>query len=714
MTFSGIRKPAAELVQESDLDPDAIRVVGRLARADHEAYLVGGCVRDVLIGRRPKDFDIATSATPRQVRRLFTNSRIIGRRFLLAHVSFGDKILEVSTFRKAPQSTGEDGDHLIVRDNIFGTAEEDALRRDFTINALFYDAEEREIVDHVGGLPDIEARILRTIGVPRVRIQEDPVRIIRAARLKAQIGFTLEESLLDAMREYSSHIRKSAPPRVQEEIFKILESGASREAIRILIEVGCFAHIYPTLAPREEDREIEEIPKPVETPEEAEPEGVEDRILDWDAHLPGADEFESPEMLQEDVEEPAPSPPGRDNRILERLAALDELVRERGRPPRPVLLAVLILDGVKSISTERDAFRLAWQFLSSFRTNNRVSRKDAETCSQIIALQRKLFGETGGGRSRRRPEHLIRLRYFREALALADVDTRSRKEQEDVVRRWEERARQGGEDPFAIYQKVGSPGRRAAGRSERGRASSSRRDRRSGRRGRGSEEIPRGGAPGEEREGRPPSSRGDRRMRDGDSRTHPAASNRSAPGEKASREERQPLKPTPREGRPSSSRGDRRMRDGDSQTPPAASNRSAPGEKASREERQPLKPTPREGKPPSSRGDRRMRDGDSQTRPAASNRSAPGEKASREERQPLKPTPREGEGSRPEGKKDPGRRPESKGGDRSGKRPPPIMNVVRASEPEATPPKATRRARGWVRLTRGQRPKRKRVARKRV
>src|SRR4051812_25839828 len=170
-------------IPEDLLDPDAVKVVRRLQRSGFTAYLVGGCVRDLLLGMRPKDFDVATSAHPAQVKETFRNSRLIGRRFRLAHVFFrGAKIIEVSTFRANPLDKLQDlpSDLLIRHDNVFGTAEEDARRRDFTVNALFYDVDDGKVVDHVGGKDDLHARRIRTIGNPDVRMREDPVRILRA------------------------------------------------------------------------------------------------------------------------------------------------------------------------------------------------------------------------------------------------------------------------------------------------------------------------------------------------------------------------------------------------------------------------------------------------------------------------------------------------------------------------------------------------------
>ncbi|HEY3235848.1 MAG TPA: polynucleotide adenylyltransferase PcnB, partial [Polyangiaceae bacterium] len=167
-------------VDDGRIDLEAGKVVRRLTRHGYEAYLVGGCVRDLLVGRSPKDFDVATSARPDDVRRLFRNSRIIGRRFRLVHVLFGGgKVIETATFRRAPEQDDQRaGDNLLIRnDNVFGQAHEDARRRDFTINALFYDLEHGEVIDWVDGMPDIQSRTVHTIGDPVVRFQEDPVRV---------------------------------------------------------------------------------------------------------------------------------------------------------------------------------------------------------------------------------------------------------------------------------------------------------------------------------------------------------------------------------------------------------------------------------------------------------------------------------------------------------------------------------------------------------
>ena len=184
-------------IPRAGLDPDAVKIVQRLTRYRHASYLVGGCVRDLLLGLKPKDFDIATSATPRQVKRLFRNSRVIGRRFRLAHVYFRDgKIIEVATFRSQEEGNDDsDGDDVMIRDdNVFGTLAEDALRRDFTINQLYYDLEGAKVIDHAHGLADLERRLVRTIGEPELRFREDPIRILRAIKFAARLDLSIDLS----------------------------------------------------------------------------------------------------------------------------------------------------------------------------------------------------------------------------------------------------------------------------------------------------------------------------------------------------------------------------------------------------------------------------------------------------------------------------------------------------------------------------------------
>jgi poly(A) polymerase len=230
-------------ISRKGIDADALKVLYRLKNHGYVAYLVGGGVRDLLLARRPKDFDIGTSAHPTQVKKLFRNCFVIGRRFRLCHVRFGPKVIEVSTFRR--QAPAEEGETLIRRDNTFGTPEEDAFRRDFTVNALFYDIATFSVIDYVGGLEDLDHRVIRTIGDPGVRLQEDPVRMLRAVGLAARLGFTIDRDTVEAIRSLRGEIVKSSPARVLDELYKVLRQGASRKTFEMLHEHGLLAYILP-------------------------------------------------------------------------------------------------------------------------------------------------------------------------------------------------------------------------------------------------------------------------------------------------------------------------------------------------------------------------------------------------------------------------------------------------------------------------------------
>lgn len=387
-------------IELSKIDPDALRVVQRLVRANHEAYLVGGCVRDLLLGRQPKDFDVATDATPPELRRLFRNCRIIGRRFRLAHIFFGQKIIETSTFRDSPReddearpaadtsgpgelapgdgepmsdteaaarmdaastdAPGADGalssptpprtsaDLYIRRDNVFGTAEQDARRRDFTINGLFFDVEKRAVIDHVGGLPDIEARIVRTIGDPDVRFREDPVRILRAVKFAARCDLTIEPETRRRMVEHAGDIRKCAQARVTEELFRLLRAGAARRSMELLVELDLLGVLLPEL----------------------------------DAWLRGS---------------PPDAPAVSD--LWGLLRGLDEAVAaSRAQPSNALLLALLVLPRLRerlASAGGADFQRLADELTEPLFGPLRVSRRESDATRQILTLLRQLLPATG-------------------------------------------------------------------------------------------------------------------------------------------------------------------------------------------------------------------------------------------------------------------------------------------------------------------------------
>lgn len=216
------------------VDRDALTVIDRLKQAGFVAHLVGGSVRDLLLGRSPKDYDITTSARPEEVKRVFGRQcLLIGKRFRLAHIRFKKKIIEVSTFRSG--ATGKD--ELIVRDNQYGTEEEDVLRRDFTINGLLFDPHEQTVIDYIGGYDDLKSGVIRCIGDPPVRFRQDPVRMLRLLKFKARLDhFSIDETTLNGLVECREEIEKSSPARILEELFRMLESGYAEPFMRLLAQ----------------------------------------------------------------------------------------------------------------------------------------------------------------------------------------------------------------------------------------------------------------------------------------------------------------------------------------------------------------------------------------------------------------------------------------------------------------------------------------------
>ncbi len=257
-------------VSRANISEHALKVLYRLKDAGYASLLVGGCVRDLLLGREPKDFDVVTDARPEQVRELFRNARLIGRRFRLAHVRFGREIIEVATFRRSgvnearePLDLEEDGegnvaereeeagDRLLddegrlLRDNVYGNQEEDAYRRDFTVNALYYDIRDFSLVDYGGGMEDLQAGIIRSIGDPEVRYREDPVRMLRAVRFAAKLGFRLEERTAAPIRDLAPLLASVPPARLFEEVLKLFHGGSALETFELLRHYGLFAHLFP-------------------------------------------------------------------------------------------------------------------------------------------------------------------------------------------------------------------------------------------------------------------------------------------------------------------------------------------------------------------------------------------------------------------------------------------------------------------------------------
>ncbi|MCC6998859.1 MAG: polynucleotide adenylyltransferase PcnB [Deltaproteobacteria bacterium] len=378
------------------IDADAAKVVRRLRNAGHTAYLVGGCVRDLLLGRTPKDFDVATSATPQETKDIFRNCRIIGRRFRLCHIFFGSKIIETSTFRSNPRENGpdEDGELLIRRDNVFGTAEEDARRRDFTMNGLFYDLEADSVIDYVGGIEDLVARLVRTIGEPVTRFREDPVRILRAIKFAARLDFGTEPATYAAMLATRTEISKCAPPRVLEEFYRLFRSGAARRSLELMVETGVLAVLFPELAT-----------------------------------LLGAEAPTQLEAPPPDAPPDAPPAPPPASPRLQRLLALMELCDglARARPAalsNAVVISVLALPFISdSIDPDaqhvRDAGRAIEDFLAPFLTRLRISRRDSERAKQALLAQRRLAPSRRG--KRMRPQAMAQRDYYLDALVVREL-----------------------------------------------------------------------------------------------------------------------------------------------------------------------------------------------------------------------------------------------------------------------------------------------------
>jgi poly(A) polymerase len=329
-------------LEEASIDPDAAKVVRRLERHGFQAYLVGGCIRDLLLGGRPKDFDIATSARPEDVRALFRNCRVIGRRFRLAHVLFGGgKVIEVATFRKNPQALEEEEADLLIRsDNVFGEAHEDAIRRDFTINALFYDLDRRQVLDWCGGMEDIVKRTIRTIGEPSVRFREDPVRILRAIKFAARLDLGIEHNVYDAMISHRDDLGRAARPRVFEEVLRLLRHGCSHRAMWIMWESGVMAVLIPELAAFLDD-------------EESHPEAVA--------------------------------------RFWRQLDALDRITLARGPIDDVVLMTTLFYEPLQeALSGSRDKMRAATDFLVPIAERVALPRRIADGMRRIVAILPRL------------------------------------------------------------------------------------------------------------------------------------------------------------------------------------------------------------------------------------------------------------------------------------------------------------------------------------
>ncbi|MEQ1531893.1 MAG: polynucleotide adenylyltransferase PcnB, partial [Methylococcales bacterium] len=236
-------------ISRSQVSEHALKVLYRLQKSGFEAYLVGGCVRDLLLGREPKDFDVVTDADPEQVRKVFRNCRLIGRRFRLAHVHFGRDVIEVATFRGAADAQSDkqllDDEGRLLRDNVYGTIEEDVWRRDFTVNALYYNIKDFSVVDYVGGMADHKAGVLRLIGDPDTRFREDPVRMLRAVRFAVKLGFILHPDCAQAIPKVAEMLSNIPSARLYDEAIKLFLSGYALQNFEMLRHYGLFQVLFP-------------------------------------------------------------------------------------------------------------------------------------------------------------------------------------------------------------------------------------------------------------------------------------------------------------------------------------------------------------------------------------------------------------------------------------------------------------------------------------
>lgn len=376
-------------VNREKIDRDAIRTVRQLHRFGHTAYIVGGSVRDLILGRTPKDFDIVTSARPAQVRLLFRNCRLIGRRFRLAHIHFlNGKVLELATFRAQPD-LGDQDDGLLLKDNTFGTPRLDALRRDFTVNSLFYDIATSSVVDYVGGLADIQAGLIRTIGQPDLRFQEDPVRMIRAIRFSARLGFDIEKATRKSIEKQGELISRSPIPRVTEEWARLLEEGASSKAIGLLYDLGLLDHL----------------------------DKVQARLV--------------AQQLRANEEG--------DPLLFALLAEVDHIREEGLKLSRPLLYAVwllpLLLLELDFVESERDPAAILRQSFQSIFAHLNISRRESEETEEILLLFRRLIEK----KKRKRTGKPLQQRHlFKEALLVLEIYSFASGQYDKELRHWHE------------------------------------------------------------------------------------------------------------------------------------------------------------------------------------------------------------------------------------------------------------------------------------
>ncbi len=367
------------------IERNVLDIMHRLRSNGFDAFLVGGCVRDLLLDKKPKDFDIVTDARPQQIKRLFRRCFLIGRRFRLAHVYIShDRFVEVATFRAAVDPEEVAGEGRFAANNTYGTIEEDALRRDFTLNGLYYDSTDGSIHDYSGGLDDLKKKSIRSIGDPAKRFAEDPVRIIRAARFCAQLGFTLSRSDFKAAVASAHLIIQANAHRMLEELYKILRSGASAGTIKNLQNFRILKHWIPELDP--------------------------------DRH----------------------------HGLLRRLAAVDRR-REAGEEiPAAVLLTALLYDLFDEAMEDRrgfqDVFSMMHQRFSELVTRLRIPRREWDAMTNLVARQSSFSRPVSGPKGKNFEKRFIRNAHFPNALLFFGICAEAGEKYEEELNYWKERA----------------------------------------------------------------------------------------------------------------------------------------------------------------------------------------------------------------------------------------------------------------------------------
>ena len=465
------------------LDQDALWVVRRLRVKGYEAYLTGGCVRDLLLGRTPKDFDVATAAHPNQVKRVFRNCRLVGRRFRLAHILFpGGKIIETATFRTNPLETMDDlpEDLLVERDNVFGTVEEDARRRDLTINGLFYDPIEGRVLDFVDGKADIENKIIRTIGDPKIRFAEDPVRMIRAIKFATRLGFEIEATTREAIQELVGELVRCAPARLFEEITRLLGSGHAAAAMSMCEDLGVLETLLPELglslnqelkpAPvvpneeqdgsseaqenRPEEHESEEPStaasdveedKPVTSGQNEEPQLEEPEAAEGANPVEGSDASEhSDEPSDANDLRPAPapavplappaSPDDRKAQYVALLEALDDARSRKVELTNAIMFSAMLYPSWEALRlSDQDESEWLRELGTAWSERFRLTRNDKETMRILLTAQQALDPSR---RQTSRARSLVGRPWFRDALLLHTLCLWSQKGDLAEVGKW--------------------------------------------------------------------------------------------------------------------------------------------------------------------------------------------------------------------------------------------------------------------------------------